>query len=100
MGAATEEEVEEFAQAVFNAEELFNEWRFRWTSAKPGVCVLKTKTIFIPQTIIGDYPWQAKEYVLHEMAHIRTLDKERGHGPVFYQEYARLVLRHMVTEPK
>ena len=92
MGAITREEVETFATHVLK--ELRLDWRMGWTIAQPGICLKKSKEILIPRTMIGQYPWVAKEYVLHETAHIFTDDKV--HGEEFYKSYIVLLRRFML----
>ena len=90
MGAITREEAEAFAAHVL--QELHLEWKMKWTSAHPGICLKKSQEILIPKSMIGQYPWMAKEYVLHETAHIFT----SGHEGKFYKSYIALLRRFIV----
>jgi len=96
MGPAIKSEVETFAQEVFEREQLCG-WQVAWTKCNAGLCQRKVKTILLPERIIGIYKWEAKEYVLHEVAHIRT-EADNMHGTEFFAEFARLVQRFMAKE--
>jgi len=95
MGAISQAEVEKFAAYVIRTLGL-DGWRMEWTRAQPGICLKKSQEILIPKSMIGQYPWQAKEYVLHETAHIFTNDKM--HGCDFFREYIALLNKFMVEE--
>lgn len=97
MGAISKKGVEDFSKGVFTSL-LLGEWSMRWTTCNGGLCLRKGKRILIPERMIGQYPWAAKEYVLHEVAHIFTAD--RFHGSDFYAHYVRLVRRFMVLEER
>ncbi len=92
MGAVTRKEVEAFAAHVL--EEVAPAWVMEWTECSGGICIEKTNVIHIPERMIGKYPWEAKEYVLHEATHIST----NGHGQEFYEVYAGLLRRFMVWQ--
>jgi len=92
MGAITREEVEAFADYVLK--ELCPDWKMEWTKCDGGICLKKYKEILIPERMIGQYPWVAKEYVLHETTHIFTNDNQ--HGEEFYKVYVLLLRRFMV----
>ena len=92
MGAITKKEVEAFATYVLG--ELYLDWKMKWTIAQPGICLKKSQQILIPKNIIGQYPWDAKEYILHETAHIFTDDNQ--HGEEFYKSYIALLRRFMI----
>ena len=89
MGAATRRGIERFAEKVLKD---FPGWNMQWTTAG-SICIKERKIIFIDERFIGKYPWQAKEMVLHECAHINTRDKV--HGGEFYIEYIKLLKRSM-----
>ena len=93
MGAITKEEAEAFAAHVLK--ELCPDWKMKWTRAQPGICLKKSQEILIPESMIGQYPWQAKEYVLHETTHI-FIDDNR-HGEEFYKLYIVLLRRFMLS---
>ncbi len=92
MGAITKEEVEAFAAHVLK--ELHLNWKMEWTSCSSGICLKRSQEILIPKRMIGQYPWRAKEYILHETTHIFTDDN--GHGEEFYKWYIFLLRMFMV----
>ena len=92
MGAITREEAETFAAHVL--EELCLVWKMKWTKCSGGICLKKSGEILIPERMIGQCPWVAKEYVLHEVAHIFTDDN--AHGEEFYKSYIALLRRFML----
>jgi len=96
MGAVKKEEVETFVRIVFDALEL-NDWKMEWTETTPGICLRKAKKILLPTRIIGRYPWEAREYALHEIAHIFALN-DKLHGKLFYDEYIKLLQRFITEE--
>lgn len=93
MGAITREEAETFAADVL--EELELDWKMKWTKCDGGICLKDCQEILIPERMIGQYPWQTKEYVLHETAHIFTDDNQ--HGEEFYKLYVVLLVRFMLS---
>lgn len=95
MGSMTREEMEVFAAQALKE---FPGWKMKWTVTKPGICLHKSKQILIPDTVIGQYPWMAKEYILHEVAHIKTWPRDMQHGEEFYREYILLLNIFMLEE--
>ncbi len=93
MGAITKEEAESFGAHVLKS--LCLDWKMKWTRAQPGICLKKSREILIPESMIGEYPWVAKEYVLHETTHIFTDDTR--HGDEFYKLYIDLLRRFMLS---
>lgn len=92
MGAVTKQEIEDFAFAVLYRE--FPDYKMKWTRGG-GICIRKSKIIYIDKRFIGKYPWVAKEHILHECAHIKTVD-DMVHGEDFYKEYIRLLKLFMI----
>jgi len=90
------EGITKFALSVLDSENLDN-WSVEWTRSSSGFFMRKSRRVAIPERIIRMYIWEAKEYVLHEVAHIQT-EEDRKHGPVFYKEFARLVTKYMTGE--
>ena len=91
MGAVTKAEVEDFAHhalAVAAPTAVME-----WTPASPSICL--GNKILIREDLVGQYPWQAKEEVLHEMAHLNGLS---GHGMAFYEVYIALLKQFMVGQ--
>ena len=66
---------------------------WEWTPAEPSICF--DDRFLLRESLIGQYPWQAKEEVLHEAAHLGGV---RGHGPRFYRRYIDLLEREMGME--
>lgn len=100
MGNITRRELEAFASQVLKALDL-EDWRIEWTT-DCSICIRERKLILLQVhtirfRIFRGYPWQAKEAVLHEIAHIFTDD--RFHSQGFYTEYIKLLVRFMVEEP-
>jgi hypothetical protein len=88
MGAATEDEIMAFAEAVRAA--LGFTHTFEWSEAEPSICM--DTQIFLRRTLISTYVWQAKEEVLHEVTHVFA---GNGHGERFYVVYAYLLRRFL-----
>lgn len=93
MGCFSKRQIENFARKVFKSPEFIN-WQMEWTEDSVGMCARGSKIIYIPKRMIGQYPWVAKEYVLHEVAHIYT-EEDSSHGENFYKEYIRLLNQFM-----
>ena len=83
MGAVTRGEIEEFWTHVKATLEKCPP--FEWTSAEPSI--YSPTLIHIREGIIGHYPWEAYQEVLHEVAH----DASDGHGQDFHSRYATLI---------
>lgn len=101
MGNISRRELQTFASHVFEKLDLEG-WRMEWTQ-RVSICIRETKLILIQVPnirfrIYPGYPWQAKEAVLHEIAHIFTPDKSHSEG--FYIEYIKLLICFMVGEPE
>jgi len=100
MGNIELGELRTFASRVFKELDL-EDWRIEWTT-DVSICIRHRKLIQIHVhntrfPIYPGYPWQAKEAVLHEIAHIFT--PCRSHSEDFYREYIKLLTRFMVEEP-
>ena len=91
MGVVTEAEVAGFATLV--ADDLGCEWA--WTTAGP---IYIAPVMYIDRRVIGQYPWQAIEVVVHEGAH-HLLHPDPGHGASFFRIYARLLTKFAAQEP-
>lgn len=99
MGNITRRELQTFVSHVFEKLDL-NGWRIEWTKGY-SICIRERKLILIQVhnirfRLYRGYPWQAKEAVLHEIAHIFTSDK--FHSEAFYIEYIKLLTKFMVEE--
>jgi hypothetical protein len=83
MGGVSRKKVEEFWGYVKS--ELALSTNFEWTLAEPSMYT--PRTIIIRESIIGHYPWEAYQEVLHEVAHAES----EGHGQSFHRRFAELV---------
>ncbi len=90
MGCMSKLEIEDFARIVL--QECGYACTMKWTTAGD---ILIGDTIFIDESHIDEYPWQAKQVVLHEIAHIDTWPQDDRHGELFHRRYAELVLRFL-----
>lgn len=93
MGAITKVEIEAFFERVLNDIAPDHDWR--WVGSAPHLYNRKGKQIWFYIGAIGKYPWQVKEEVLHEIAHIQGED---GHGKKFYSRYITLLSMFMQDE--
>lgn len=75
----------------------FEDWGVDWSKASPGLCIHELKKILLPIKFLDTQPlWFAFEYVIHEIAHIRTYSGTgSGHTANFFAEYARLVDKYL-----
>lgn len=90
MGIMTREEFKLFSTKVFYSLHLASQ--MRWTNAGD---IMILPDIYIDERHIGQYPWRAKEIILHEIAHIDTWPEDSGHGEVFYTKYVELLTKFM-----
>ena len=88
-GIATKKNIRAFAVRVLA--DLRLDWEMRLITDSTGICIHKSREICVPVRMVGQYDWVAKEYVLHEVAHISTV----SHGKDFYEEYAALLVKYM-----
>ena len=95
MGSITQSEIEKFAAHVLRNLPL-DGWRMEWTRSGSW-CNRKGRIIYIDKTFIGKYPWQAKDGVLHEVAHIFS-PEDRFHGCSFYKQYILLLHKFMAMD--
>ena len=66
--------------------------KMKWTTA--GDILIGDK-IYIDERHINDYPYKAKERVLHEISHIDTYPQDQVHGELFHKRLAELINRFM-----
>ena len=83
MGAVRKSQVETFWAVVRDTLGLHQD--FQWSITEPSICL--GNRILIRETLIGKYPWEAYQEVLHEVAHIQY----KGHGRDFHAAFAKLV---------
>lgn len=97
MGNIERQEAEAFARAVLDREN-YPDWVMEWGCA-PSICIHDRKVVVIKEKILKHgYPWEVKQEILHEIAHIPRTE-EKGHGPNFFREFVRLVTAHLVENP-
>lgn len=94
IGCMTKSEIEDFAKKVL--EECNYPYTMKWTTA--GDIMIKP-FIYMDESHINEYPYIAKGWVLHEIAHIDTHPQDDRHGELFHKRYAELVL-HFLGTPK
>lgn len=100
MGNISRLEAQAFAANVLKELGL-DDWCMKWTTDR-SECIRDMKLLFIYSRkkrfrIYPGYPWEVKEIILHEIAHIFTLDS--AHGAGFYTEYIKLLTKFMVESP-
>ena len=83
--------IENFATRVLSKLGL-TDWQMEWTKCSGGECIDDMKMFTIPVRMIG-MGFQAREYVLHEIAHIFI--EGVWHGRKFYEQYTKLLTRFM-----
>lgn len=66
------------------------------SDAEPSICL--NNKILLRKGIISGYRWQALEEVLHEIAHVDTLNDDKVHGTVFYEKYAYLIKKYLAKK--
>jgi len=94
MGCMCKKSIEEFARMVLETLSLDEKgYQMKWTTASPSILI--EKTIFICEKLIDKYPWEAKQEVLHEVAHIYTHPTDNTHGELFHEVYADLIKRFL-----
>ncbi len=91
-GCMSKVEIEDFASYVLK-DEGYSNHKMEWTTAGD---ILIGDTIYIDERHIDGYPWESKEIVLHEVAHIDTWPEDMRHGELFYSRYVELLEKFMV----
>jgi hypothetical protein len=86
MGASTREQLEDFWGFV--GDQLGLPLTFRWTKTEPSICL--NSEILMRESLIGKYPWEGYQEILHEVAHA-VCPEDRKHGEEFHSEFARLI---------
>lgn len=98
IGCMSKVEIEDFACKVLS--ECDYPHRIGWTTAGN---ILIGDVIYIDESLIDAYPYLAKYWVLHEVAHIDTHHQDDRHGEVFHSRLAELINRfiggYSATEP-
>ena len=90
IGCMSKGQIEAFADMVLR--ECGYPHRMEWTTAGD---ILIGEIIYIDERHINEYPYMAKERVLHEIAHIDTWPQDQTHGELFHRRLAELINRFM-----
>ena len=90
MGCMSKSEIEDFAAMVLR--ECGYPHRMEWSTAGD---ILIGEIIYIDERHIDEYPYMAKERVLHEVAHIGTWPQDDRHGEIFHTRLAELIKQFM-----
>ncbi len=90
IGCMSKEQIEEFADMVLT--ECGYPHKMKWTTAGN---ILIGSIIYIDERNINQYPYLAKYWVLHEIAHIDTWPQDDRHGELFHGRLAELINRFM-----
>ncbi len=90
IGCMSKAEIEKFAEMVLR--ECNYSHQMKWTTAGD---ILIGNIIYIDESHIDEYPYMAKERVLHETAHIDTHPQDDRHGELFHRRYAELVMQFL-----
>ena len=91
MGPMSGADIRDFTLFVLFSE--FPDYKMKWTTGG-NICIRKSQTLCIDKKHKNKYVWQAKEIVLHECAHINTIN-DTTHGQEFYKEYIRLLKKYI-----
>ncbi len=90
IGCMSKSAIEGFADKVLR--ECGYSYTMKWTIA--GNIVIKP-FIYIDKSNIDQYPYLAKYWVLHEVAHIDTHPQDDRHGELFHSRLAELIEQFM-----
>ena len=90
-GSMSKSKIESYARRVLI--ECGYPHEMKWTTAGD---ILIGDTVYIDERHINGYPWESKEIVLHEVAHIDTWPEDDRHGELFYSRYVELLEKFMV----
>ncbi len=89
-GCMSKDEVESFATIVLK--ESGHPFTMKWTTAGS---IMIEPFIYIDENNIDQYPYLAKYWVLHEIAHIDTWPQDMTHGELFHSRLAELIEQFM-----
>lgn len=100
MGNISRLDAEAFAFTVLKELGL-DDWKLEWvTDGSACIIDMKLLLLHVPNhrslkfRIYAGYPWEVKEDILHEIAHI--FSPCNTHGRDFYLEYIKLLTKFMV----
>ena len=98
MGCPAREEVEEFFAYVLEKTGLKTE--LKWSKAEPSICM--EHAIYLRESLLTGYRWDAAEEVLHELSHIAVNGAEdkllMGHGADFYRRFVGLSMEFLTVD--
>lgn len=90
IGCMSKSQIEDFASMVLH--KCGYPHRMKWTTAGD---ILIGEIVYIDERHINEYPYMAKERVLHEVAHIDTWPQDDRHGEIFHTRLAELIEQFM-----
>lgn len=90
-GCMSKAKIEQFAKTALR-QLHYPAYEMKWTTAGD---ILIGNVIYIDERHIDGYPWESKEIVLHEIAHIDTWPEDNRHGELFYRRYIELLAEYM-----
>lgn len=90
IGCMSKPQIEDFASMVLR--ECGYPHQMKWTTAGD---ILIGEIVYIDERHINEYPYMAKERVLHEIAHIDTWSQDDRHGEIFHTRLAELIEQFM-----
>ncbi len=90
IGCMSKSEIGNFADKVLR--ECRYDYTMKWTTS--GNIVI-SPFIYIDERNIDQYPYLAKYWVLHEIAHIDTHPQDDRHGEIFHTRLAELIEQFM-----
>lgn len=91
VGCMSKVEIEEFSELTLR-ELGYSGWSMKWTTAGN---IMIEPFIYIDERNINQYPYLAKYWVLHEIAHIDTHPQDNTHGELFHRRLAELINRFL-----
>lgn len=90
IGCMSKDTIEAFATMVLGSCKYPH--KMEWTTAGN---ILIGNTVYIDEGNINQYPYLAKYWVLHEIAHIDTWPQDDRHGEIFHTRLAELIEQFM-----
>ena len=94
IGCMSKSQIEDFAKKVLEGCDY--PYTMKWTMAGD---IMIEPYIYIDESHINEYPYMAKERVLHEIAHIDTWPEDDWHGEIFHTRLAELIEQFMGCKP-
>ncbi len=94
IGCMSKLQIETFAAMVLKVCGYIQH-QMKWTTAGN---ILIDKIVYMDESNIGTYPYLAKYWILHEIAHIDTHPQDYRHGEIFHARLAELIKQFMTTK--